>query len=1284
MIVIIILSMTFDVKSTSANIESRAVVRPVAPAVPHAPLDTTLVNETYSSWTMGGGDLYWQLACQKPPQIPSGGNLPATTGFLKRMPAELTPNGPGDVLTLATVDPSSCNNLAAGLNFMAADDSGLYYYNQAMTRIELRTPGLPYTPSVIYNATAQSAPKVGLALSTDMIYWIGQDNQIYYVSKFGGNATPVGTTAANPTSLVVHTFAGSGEWVFWLDSTGLWEMLNSLSGGTQKRLLSGRPGSGLLYLNGAPPNSGLSLAWAAGSQVVSVSCAPLFCITITLYTAPTSDSQIGQLGVVGSNLFWVESYQPICSPVPCLNRVARLRRMPVGGGTAVTLADNLPYQPRFLSLYTDNANVYYGDSPIINQIPADAQALVHDLAVTNWEVTQGVQSLNNDVPLVANKPTYVRVYGQQWSGTPANWVEAVLIGTQNGKALPGSPLHPLNGVQSFPRFLIPDRSNLNDGWLFQLPDSWTNAGLTTLTVQVDPRGIYNDPNPANNTLVGTFPFTAKETTCAVFISVWTVAGESSVHDPYFWNMIDLFKRLYPLSDLGVYSQDQHVNDVDTCWAGPFPYPCDQPLAIPQEDGDIMDALESREDNSVNPPGCAWTHYVGMVNPDTPTASPKGTEYGRGLLSTGGTDIYSDLWIKLPTHDPSKDLQPPPGPFWPLEGRVLAHEMGHNYTRRHVNCPNGVPEDIDPNYPYDPCTLDDRSTLGASTHFGFDTATLTPISPDSVGDLMSYKNPGWTSDYTWKGLFNIIPNKALAPNNVIPPSATVPNLAAAAAVVRVSGWLTPSMNQGILDYAWVYPTGALGPGLLQKWQTLAAPNLSSLAEPFQPSVNPPPHTYSLRVMDAANNVLANPVIYLALIDSHDNSPQTATFRATFPAPTGTVARLDLMQDSTVLATLQPGSNAPTVTVLKPAGGETFDNQMTIVWRASDADPNDRLLYTVQYSPDAGHTWRAVATNFPGPTGSDRITLTLNSLLGLPGSGAEQGLIRVAASDGYNTTLAQSGPFTVADHPPEPYIVSPAPNQLAPAGEPIVLSGGATDPEDGALPGSTLRWQVDGLNIGTGQQQFVAGLAPGSHSVMLTAHDSANQQQSATTTVNVDLLYIPFIANAPTLDGVCDDAAYANAKNLQLSPYSDNSQGVVHLIRTTTDLWVCFSNLQRPSGVGGDKVNVNVDVKDTASTSIQPGDLYFSMAEDGTPSTNAVPGMTAYISGNQTWNAELRLPASSLGGWNHLVGLDFSQSWGGAYQYHWPYRASSYVPNTWARTLLGNWPYHLHLPLITRQP
>jgi hypothetical protein len=240
----------------------------------------------------------------------------------------------------------------------------------------------------------------------------------------------------------------------------------------------------------------------------------------------------------------------------------------------------------------------------------------------------------------------------------------------------------------------------------------------------------------------------------------------------------------------------------------------------------------------------------------------------------------------------------------------------------------------------------------------------------------------------------------------------------------------------------------------------------------------------------------------------------------------------------------------------------------------------------------------------------------------------------------------------------------------------------DVEDGSLTGAALRWSIDGRAIGTGQDQIVEGLAPGTYTVTLTATDGSGNERSTSAPLTVAPLSVPG-GGAPTLDGACDDPAYAGATRLQLPAYSDGTQATTQLIHTSTDLWVCLSGMARSSAESGSLAGIHVDINNSRDPVAQADDYGFLVGEDGTPLTQSgdskggfvqggPSGLTSRIGADATsWSAELRIPVSALGGWDRVVGLEVGQynlsTTGDGY--HWPVRAGSAEPNTWARTVLG---------------
>ncbi len=105
------------------------------------------------------------------------------------------------------------------------------------------------------------------------------------------------------------------------------------------------------------------------------------------------------------------------------------------------------------------------------------------------------------------------------------------------------------------------------------------------------------------------------------------------------------------------------------------------------------------------------YYHGIVNP----------QYNGGIAGIGylpGKAAVS--WSHLPS-----------------ASGIVAHELGHNWGRRHIAC--GGPAGTDPNYPYDP------NTIGI---WGYDLSSSSLKSPANHKDLMTYCGPEWISDYTF--------------------------------------------------------------------------------------------------------------------------------------------------------------------------------------------------------------------------------------------------------------------------------------------------------------------------------------------------------------------------------------------------------------------------------------------------------------------------------------------------------------------------------------------------------
>ena len=94
------------------------------------------------------------------------------------------------------------------------------------------------------------------------------------------------------------------------------------------------------------------------------------------------------------------------------------------------------------------------------------------------------------------------------------------------------------------------------------------------------------------------------------------------------------------------------------------------------------------------------------------------------------------------------------------------------------------------------------------------------------------------------------------------------------------------------------------------------------------------------------------------------------------------------------------------------------------------------------------------------------------------------------------------FEPRNEAPYAYISKPASDVIINEGDEIVLEGEADDEEDGVLQGDGLVWSSDlAGSLGTGSPLTVADLAPGQHTIKLTAIDSEGATDSRTRGITV---------------------------------------------------------------------------------------------------------------------------------------------------------------------------------------
>jgi uncharacterized repeat protein (TIGR01451 family) len=498
-----------------------------------------------------------------------------------------------------------------------------------------------------------------------------------------------------------------------------------------------------------------------------------------------------------------------------------------------------------------------------------------DLQITGVEVTQVIQNLDNDVPLIEDKATYVRVYvkAEYPDGRSSCDVPDVAVRLENPA---GALLHPrphtitavaVPGV-SRPRLM--ERYKLDKSLLFRMPSSW-RSGAYKLTAEINPSHRKPDADLTNNTWEEEIAFGATKPIHLVFHPIHYVFGGKDVTTvKHMAKLLFPYLRIYPLAEGNhrIYWGDT----LDVTWDVSTDPGRSRMLKLVKDQGDFWWWNEEREED---------TSRVALVHNDIPTGNVVGLGYRPGHA----------CWTKM---SGSLDFQ----------GMTLAHELGHNFGLSHVPCQ--VADGTGGAWPYPDCWLSTGSRTG---YHGFDPGgnRAQLRSPRDYSDVMGYGRDQWISDFSYRLLEQRLRAEAGAESD---PQTNVTD----GDRLLVRGWITSGTSIG---------------GSLDTFYRIDNPT-------FRNDGTPGPYTVELR--DDEGGVLASDSFGLTVIAAEGEESGALPFSWALPYHADG-ARVVLKKDDTILATRIASAHAPMVTMLSPNGGETITDTLSMTWDGSDPDGDD---------------------------------------------------------------------------------------------------------------------------------------------------------------------------------------------------------------------------------------------------------------------------------------------------------------------------------------------------------
>ena len=553
------------------------------------------------------------------------------------------------------------------------------------------------------------------------------------------------------------------------------------------------------------------------------------------------------------------------------------------------------------------------------------------------EVTQAIQNMNHDVPLVARKRTVVRVYLSANTGAPI-----AVQGVLKARRLPNGPwravrsLGPATIDPAENGQLRPKRESESKSLNFLLPASVCDAGFTEVRLvllhQTGPFALLKVPANARRKV----RFQLTPPLRVRILGVRFQGGSppaSMAPSALDYTLIQSWlERAYPVASV---EWSQAVVDAPQAW--PFDASIINTFVRAIRTTDVLGGVDAR------------THYYGLVS------DGGGGFFMRGLASG------------IPgVPDPSTVASGPTGTNtwgWDLDGSYgdwyTGHEFGHTYGRFHAEfcgAGGGAP------YPF----VNGQLSNADGAFAGFDTGDpaqglpMRALPGTMWHDVMSYCTFQWLSSFTYTGI-----RDRLIQEDALPAGAALPggrkgrrggSMAGTGAIHVVAAI---NLTRGFGTVRHVTALAGVAPGReLQRARTSAQQKRAARG----PSLVLRLYTRSGRTP------IEFPVAFIADACRDAGDDETGVIDALLP-PSRNASHLELVLNGSVVDTFVAGATGAVRDIRQASrtarrGAESGDeDDPVLTWRPAAAGTRRRgaaagapgPTYTVQISTDDGRTW-----------------------------------------------------------------------------------------------------------------------------------------------------------------------------------------------------------------------------------------------------------------------------------------------------------------------------------------